>query len=59
MRDELQAKKLAIKPQLPNSVMQKRKELGPVFEKAKKDGKNPRFIMDRLFIDGVEYTVPS
>ena len=59
MRDELQAKKLAIKPQLPNCVMQKRKELGPVYEKAKKDGKNPRFIMDRLFIDGVEYTVPS
>ena len=32
------------------------KELGPVFGKAKKDGKDPRFIMDRLFIDGVEYT---
>ena len=59
MRDELQAKKLAIKPQLPNCVMQKRKELGSVYEKAKKDGKNPRFIMDMLFIDGVEYTVPS
>ena len=39
--------------------MQKRKELGPVYEKAKTDGNNPRFIMARLFIDGVEYTVPS
>ena len=33
MRNELQAKKLAIKPQLPNCVMQKRKELGPFYEK--------------------------
>ena len=44
MRDELQTEKLAIKPQLPNCDMQKRKELGPVYEKVKKDGKNPRLL---------------
>ena len=31
MRDELLTEKLTIKPQLPNCVMQKRKELGPVY----------------------------
>ena len=33
MRNELQAKKLAIKPQLPNCVMQKGKKLGPFYDK--------------------------
>ena len=50
MRDELLTEKLAIKPQRPNCVMQKRKKLGPVYEKAKKDGKNSRFIMDKLLL---------
>ena len=26
-----------------------------MYEKAKAEGKNPKFVMDKLFIDGVEY----
>ena len=39
MREDLQPKKVAVKLQLPNSVIQRRKKLSHVFEQAKKDGR--------------------
>ena len=58
-RNDLATRKLSVKPQLPNDVVQKRKTLSPVFEKAKTEGKNPKFVMEKLYIDGVEYVPPS
>lgn len=58
-RIDLQTRNLAVKPQLPYDVVQKRKGLNTVYEKAKKEGKKPKFVMDKLFIDGIEYVTPT
>ena len=58
-KNNLTARKLSVKPQLPNDVVQKRKTLSAVFEKAKVEGKNPKFVMEKLYIDGEEYVPPS
>ena len=54
-KDALQIRKLSVKPQLPNDLVQKRKSLSTVYEKAKTEGKNQKFVMEKLFMDGVEY----
>ena len=59
LKDELQLRKLSVKPQLPQDVIQKRKGLSAAFEKVKHEGKNPKFVMGKLFIDGVEYQPPT
>ncbi|MEW8545055.1 MAG: hypothetical protein AB2693_16140, partial [Candidatus Thiodiazotropha sp.] len=58
-RQELQIKNMSVKPQLPYDVIQKRKELNSVYEQAKKDGKDPKFNMGKLFINGREYVPPN
>ena len=58
-KNNLTARKLSVKRQLPNDVVQKRKTLSAVFEKAKVEGKNPKFVMEKLYIDGEEYVPPS
>ena len=58
-KTNLTARKLSVKPQLQNDVVEKRKTLSAVFEKAKAEGKNPKFVMEKLYIDGEEYAPPS
>ena len=57
-KDDLQIRKLSVKPQLPNDVVQKRKSLSTIYGKAKTEGKYPKFVMEKLSIDGVKYVPP-
>ena len=58
IKAELHLRKLSVKPQLPHDVIQKRKGLSAAYEKAKTEGKNPKFVMGKLLIDGAEYQPP-
>ena len=51
----LTARKLSVKPQLPLDDIQKRKTLSHVFETANTEEKNPKFVIEKLHIDWVEY----
>ena len=57
-RDALKLENMAVRPQLPQEVLGKRKPLYPVFEKAKNDGARVKFVLDKLFINGREYVPP-
>ena len=54
----LKLENMAVRPQLPQEVHDKRKPLYPVFEKAKNDGDRVKFVLDELFINGREYVPP-
>ena len=49
-------KKLAVKAQWPKEIIDKRKPLYPIFQKAKDEGKNVMFVREKLFINGIEYS---
>lgn len=57
-RDALKRENLAVRAQLPQEVLEKRKPLYPVFEKAKNDGERVKFVLDKLYINGREYVPP-
>ena len=57
-RDALKLENMAVRPQLPQEVLDKRKPLYPVFEKAKNDGDRVKFVLDKLYINGREYVPP-
>lgn len=57
-RDALKQDNMAVRAQLPQEVLDKRKPLYPVFEKAKNDGDRVRFVLDKLYINGREYVPP-
>ena len=56
LREHLRRKKLAVKAQWPKEIIDKRKPLYPIFQKAKDEGKNVRFVREKLFINGIEYS---
>ena len=56
LREQLRRKKLAVKAQWPKEIIDKRKPLYPIFQKAKDEGKNVRFVREKLFINGIEYS---
>ena len=58
-KDALRAENLAVKPQLPAEVLENRKPLYSVFEKAKADGNRVKFVLDKLYINGREYIPPE
>ena len=57
-RDALRATNKSVKPQIPAEVLEKRKPLYSVFEKAKNDGARVKFVLDKLYINGREYVPP-
>ena len=57
-RDALKLENMAVRPQLPQEVLDKRKPLYSVFEKAKNDGARVKFVLDKLYINGREYIPP-
>ena len=57
-RDALRATNKSVKPQIPAEVLEKRKPLYSVFEKAKNDGARVKLVLDKLYINGREYVPP-
>ena len=57
-RAALKGENMAVRPQLPSEILEKRKPLYPVFEKAKNDGHRVKFVLDKLYINGREYIPP-
>ena len=57
-REVLKRDNTAVKVQLPSEVLERRKPLYQVFEKAKNEGKRVKFVLDKLFINGREYIPP-
>ena len=57
-REVLKRDNTAVKVQLPSKVLERRKPLYQVFEKAKNEGKRVKFVLDKLFINGREYIPP-
>ena len=56
MKDELKTKNLSVRAQWPKEIMDKRKPLYTVFKREKDLGREVKFVIEKLFIDGVEYT---
>ncbi|XP_028519031.1 protein unc-13 homolog C-like [Exaiptasia diaphana] len=53
---KLKGSKVGIAEQFPKEIAEKRKELYPIYKKAKSEGKKARMIKDQLYVEGQRYT---
>ena len=58
LKDALKGENKAVRPQLPSEVLENRKPLYSVMEKAKAKGSKVKFVLDKLYINGKEYKPP-
>ena len=58
LKDALKGENKAVRPQLPSEVLENRKPLYSVMEKAKAEGSKVKFVLDKLYINGKEYKPP-
>ena len=52
---KLKGTNIGMSEQFPKEIQERRKELWAVFKEAKHQGHRVKIVVDRLFIDGVEY----
>ena len=57
-KDLLKQNDLGVGIQWPKAVRETREQLYPLLNKLKKEGRDAKFVKDKLFVDGNEYVPP-